>query len=452
MRKRDILHMCLQNLGRRKSRTILTVLGVMIGCCAIVIMVSLGFGTQEAQDKMLANMGDLTMIQIYGYGDEGGTLDDSMLSTFRQIEGVKAVTPKLDIGNYYYPQMSTGANKRYSARWATVMGISMSDAQDMGYELISGEWPQKAGEVLVGEYFAYTFLDTLRPEGYQIVDRYSGGWDEEGNLITENMPDPWFDPQGQKITLEIELSNGVKIKNEVKVTGILKEDYNIGYETSEGLVMDVSYMRSIIEQAMVQDGVKQDITYYEAYVKADSIDKVSDVQKEIDPYGFSTWSMESVREPLQKEARQKQLMLGGLGAISLLVAAIGIANTMVMSISERTREIGIMKALGCYVRDIRTMFLTEAGLIGIIGGMIGCIVSIIAMVAINLISLKYKLTFANILLCFTGGETITRISVIPIWLLGFAMVFALIIGLGSGFYPANKAVKVSALEAIRSSE
>ena len=65
--------------------------------------------------------------------------------------------------------------------------------------------------------------------------------------------------------------------------------------------------------------------------------------------GYSTSSMESIREPMEKEARQKQMMLGGLGAISLFVAALGITNTMIMSISERTREIGIMKSLGCYV-------------------------------------------------------------------------------------------------------
>lgn len=107
--------------------------------------------------------------------------------------------------------------------------------------------------------------------------------------------------------------------------------------------------------------------------------------------GYSTSSMESIREPMEKEARQKQMMLGGLGAISLFVAALGITNTMIMSISERTREIGIMKSLGCYVRDIRLLFLSEAGAIGLLGGLVGCVVSMLIAIGINLASFPGRL-------------------------------------------------------------
>ena len=452
MRKRDILHMCLQNLKRRKSRTFLTVLGVLIGCCAIVVMVSLGLGTQEAQERMLAEMGDLTLVQVYNYNssDKDHQLNETTLSNFRQISGVLAVSPKLELDNYYSPNVYTGANRRYSASWCTVMGISMDSADDLGYELLDGTLPEKADEVLVGQYFAYNFRDTFRPDGMNMVNRYSGGWDENGNLV--NVPDPYFNPIGAKVTLEITLNSGASFTTEVKVTGTVKENYNTGWETSEGVIMDASALRSIIERAMVQEGTKKDVTYNQVVVKAVDINHVADVQKAINADGYNTSSMEDIREPLQKEARQKMLLLGGLGAISLFVAAIGIANTMIMSISERTREIGIMKALGCYVRDIRVLFLSEAGAIGLIGGIIGVIISYIAMIVMNLISLGGPPTFSNILLCITGGETITRTSVIPVWLILFAMVFSVFIGLASGFYPANKAVKISALEAIRSSE
>ena len=437
MRKSDILHMCLQNLKRRKSRTFLTVLGVFIGCCAIVVMVSLGLGTQEAQDKMLAEMGDLTLIQVYGYNsDKDHQLNETRLNDFRQINGVLAVSPKLEMGNYYSPNMYTGANRRYEASWCTVMGISMDSAADLGYELLEGALPEGADEVLVGQYFAYNFKDTFRPDGMNRVDRYSGGWDENGNLV--NVPDPYFNPIGAKLTLEITLSSGASFTTEVKVVGTVKENYNTGWETSQGVIMDASAVRSIIERAMVQEGTKKDVTYNEVVVKTTDIDHVADAQKEIDAAGFDTWSMESIREPLQKEARQKMLLLGGLGAISLFVAAIGIANTMIMSISERTREIGIMKALGCYVRDIRVLFLSEAGAIGLIGGIIGSIVSYIAMIVMNLISLGGPPTFANILLCITGGDAITRTSVIPLWLVLFALVFSVFIGLASGFYPPTR--------------
>ena len=115
--------------------------------------------------------------------------------------------------------------------------------------------------------------------------------------------------------------------------------------------------------------------YSSINVKAESLDAVADVEQSIKDLGYSTYSMQSMRDELNKQTRQIELMLGGLGAISLLVAAIGITNTMIMSVSERTKEIGIMKALGCYVRDIRAMFLMEAGSIGLLGGVLGLLFS-----------------------------------------------------------------------------
>jgi len=180
---------------------------------------------------------------------------------------------------------------------------------------------------------------------------------------------------------------------------------------------------------------------------------VSDVEQSIKDLGYSTYSMQSMRDELNKQTRQIELMLGGLGAISLLVAAIGITNTMIMSISERTKEIGIMKALGCYVRDIRAMFLMEAGSIGLLGGILGLIFSFIISVIINLFSFGAfgggGVTWELIKQALIGGEGVVRTSVIKPELVIFALVFSVLVGLVSGYQPANKAVKISALEAIR---
>ena len=141
-------------------------------------------------------------------------------------------------------------------------------------------------------------------------------------------------------------------------------------------------------------------------------------------------------------------MLAGLGAISLIVAALGIANTMMTSISERTREIGIMKSLGCYVYDVRRLFLLEAAVIGLVGGLSGCFISFLASTAINFFSFGPP-AVENLLPAIVGSESVTRVSVIPPWLYLFAILFSILIGVGSGFYPANKAVRIPALEAIR---
>ena len=276
------------------------------------------------------------------------------------------------------------------------------------------------------------------------MDRWSGTWDDKGNLT--NVPDPYFDPLRGKITMEITTQTG-KVTEVISPVGMVKEDYSKGSETSDGIIMSLQNLRKL--QDKVQGSRKKQVPYDSVLVKVGNISQVADVEKEIKTMGYNTESMESIRRPMEKEARQKQMMLGGLGAISLFVAALGITNTMIMSISERTREIGIMKALGCYVSDIRVMFLAEAGAIGLIGGVIGCIISFVTSVIINLVSLG-GLSPENLAGAVLGGEEISRVSVIPAWLLVFAVVFSVFIGLGSGYYPANKAVQIPALEAIKS--
>lgn len=194
----------------------------------------------------------------------------------------------------------------------------------------------------------------------------------------------------------------------------MKEDRGKGYETSDGVMMDINALKALIQDLTGKTDTK--FEYSSINVKAESLDAVSDVEQSIKDLGYSTYSMQSMRDELNKQTRQIELMLGGLGAISLLVAAIGITNTMIMSISERTKEIGIMKALGCYVRDIRAMFLMEAGSIGLLGGILGLIFSFIISVIINLFSFGAfgggGVTWELIKQALIGGEGVVRTSVI----------------------------------------
>ena len=214
-------------------------------------------------------------------------------------------------------------------------------------------------------------------------------------------------------------------------------------------------------------------------VKAADLKSVPEVESQIKALGYETSSYEDMRKSLEEQSRAIQLILGGIGAVSLLVAAIGIANTMVMSVTERTREIGIMKALGCYVRDIRVMFLAEAGAIGFFGGSIGCVLSGLISLGINVVGALYAGGMSGgmsggmvsgagggsgdgtgggtsiwtiLWQAIVGGENVTRYSVIPWWLFLFVVLFSTLIGLLFGFGPANKAVKIPALDAIKNNE
>ena len=178
--------------------------------------------------------------------------------------------------------------------------------------------------------------------------------------------------------------------------------------------------------------------YDQAVVEVDDMKNVSEVQKIINDMGFQASSQMDWLEQSQKQSNMVQGVLGGIGAVSLFVAAIGIANTMMMSIYERTKEIGIIKVLGCDMRNIKNMFLLESGFIGFMGGVIG-------------ILLSYGISFiAN---KFLSGQFLVGIegdlSRIPPWLSLAAIGFAIFVGMAAGFFPALRAMKLSPLAAIR---
>ena len=445
MNHQDLLRVCIQNLLRRKSRTFLTVLGVLIGCCSIVIMVSLGIGMKESQDKLLAELGDLTIITVTApqKGKGKKKLDDALVRQIRGMEGVEAVSPKLSMDNYTF-RILAGQTRRYVADWVSLVGLDTAQLERLGYKLDKGSYPS-SGEVTLGQYFAYNFRDTLRPEGSNTINRWDAGFDESGRLLPP--PDAYFDPLHEPLTLEVETDNGAKVTFSLKASGSVKEDNAKGYETSEGILMSIANLRAI--QQKLNGSTGKPAPYDSLVVKVTDISRVEPVENAIKGLGYTTESMESIRKPMEKEARQKQMMLGGLGAISLFVAALGITNTMIMSISERTKEIGVMKSLGCFVYDIRVMFLTEAGAIGLVGGLIGCVISFFISVMVNLVAMG-EFSPLNLLPAIFGSETVNRVSVIPPWLYLFAVAFSVLIGLGSGYYPANKAVQIPALEAIKS--
>lgn len=452
MRKRDLLSMCLQNLRRRKARTFLTVLGVIIGCCAIIIMISIGVGMKESQEKMLSQMGDLTIITVTpaGKSKQSAKLNDQAIRDMKQLPGVTLVTPKLSPDDVRV-KVVAGRDKRYVADYPMVTGLESSALEPLGYKLQNGKYPAKgAGAALGGQFFAYSFADTKRPEGHNTVDRYSA-YNMDGTL--GELPQPYFDPTKTPLELVLTAGEGNSEKSltmKLNLTGTLKEDNGKGYETSEGLILNIRELSKMINDVRRAAGLKKadQATYQMVLVKVRDISTVAAAETAIKQMGFSTMSMESIRKPMEKEAQQKQMMLGGLGAISLIVAALGITNAMIMSISERTREIGIMKALGCYVKDVRAIFLLEAGCIGLMGGVLGIIISGILSIAMNL--LQGGAQIASLQDAMAKLQDVgSRISVIPLWLLGFALVFSVFIGVGSGYYPANKAVRISALEAIK---
>lgn len=443
----EIIDMCFRNLLRRKMRTILTVIGVIIGTCAIVIMVSFGIALQSEWQETLESWGSLSKIEVYNYdyGDgtssEKPTLNDELLSEWASIDGVLGVTPMKSCN--IYTQLEAGKNGRYSCDYAEMVGIYPEALETMGMTLVEGrfwenDFSSKKIPVLVGEQFAYSFMDTKRPASSAYV--YVGMTDSNGQQVK-----PFVNVMEDTITLYTP-DMEKPLEWELEVIGVVKEDFAIDYRTSNGIYMRVEDMQRIEKdyEKATKSKLNSNKSYSEVYVWAGNIDDVASVEQAIKDYGFEeTYSMASERESMEKQSATIQMVLGGLGAVSLFVAAIGITNTMVMSIYERTREIGIMKALGCYVKDIRRMFLFEAAAIGFSGGVVGLILSYTISGMLNMLG------GGGMSAMMGDGSVATKISIIPLWLALLALFFSTLIGLIAGYAPARRAVKISALEAIR---
>jgi len=242
----------------------------------------------------------------------------------------------------------------------------------------------------------------------------------------------------------------------LKTAGIMEgtaEDYS---EESMYAYADIDTLKAFLKKIYKKDLVPDPKTgkngkplryyvYDEAYVFVDDMKNVSEVQKTITDMGYSAYSNLEWLKQSQDSINMVQMVLGGIGAVSLLVAAIGIMNTMMMSIFERTKEIGVMKVLGCDMGDIRNMFLTESALIGFFGGLIGIALSYGISAIINSLTGGGG---SDVLSDFTnGGEG--QLSLIPAWLALFAIGFAMLVGMLSGYFPSVRAMKLSPLAAIR---
>lgn len=445
MRISDLLTVCLRNLTRRKVRTALTVIGVVIGVCAIILMVSLGIGARESMMQMLQEWGDLTIINVYNYGGGETKLDDKAVSQIQAMEGVQIATPFYQ--NYELNFRLKSRNGRYDS-YTQIIGIYPEAFEALGYQLSEGTSfadSSKDYSMVAGANVAYSFRDTKKKRN-NYVDRYQT--DAMGNPKK-----PFVDMMKDKLILYSEIydNNGNLSKTlEVTphITGIMVEDWNKGWETSECIFMDINQMKALEAQCRKLSGQKAPstaVSYEDVRVKCVDAASVSGIQQAITDMGFQCSSMEDTRQYFDEQLTMIQTMLGGLAAISLFVAAIGIANTMVMSIYERTKEIGVMKVIGAELGSIRAMFLTESAMIGLIGGVVGVALSFLISYLLNNVPLVAGL-LASLGLSFGGGGAV---SIIPWWLVVLAMAFSMLVGVIFGFIPANRAVKISALEAIR---
>lgn len=436
MVKSDIIAMAAKNLMRRKARTFLTMLGVLIGTTSIVVMVSLGLGLQNAQQQMIQQWGSLneiTVNQSYSMGDEQEkaiVLDDAALESFRAMNGVTAVIPMVQIS-------ANTATCGKMQGWLQVYGIEPEAMTTMSLEAAHGRLlqPNDKNVLVLGGMIGDGFYDPNgQDQGYDPEQTW-----EEYQAKAYNKTVALLD---KKITAEFMNFETEKSKKvSFQVVGILPQGSNNNSYNAYAPLEVVQKLQKMMLTSEEKKKQKRDV-YSQITLMTADVNDTKTILQSVKDLGYNAYSIADQLKGIEDQARMIQIALGGIGGITLLVAAIGIINTMVMSIYERTKEIAIMKVIGATFNDIRLLFLAEAGMIGFFGGLLG-------------LALSYGLSFvinglaAGFMQNFVGGGEGLSLSLIPWWLALFAIVFSILVGLLAGVYPANKAVRLSPIEAMR---
>ena len=433
MNKKDMIDMALRNLWKRKVRTVLTVLGVVIGTASIVVMVSIGIGMNKGFAEQLESWGSLQVINVYPGGgmvyDEAtgnmkqetkeAELNAKAVESFKEMEHVEAASPVINEYLYF-------AAGKYVAE-ASVIGIEPGAMEALGYKVEEGR--------------ALTDGDTKSLVFGGGVEFFDPKLSWEMRYTTEP---PAVDVLNEKISVSYDWNYGTRHAD--KSIKAIKMDA-VGKTSADGnsswsVFMPIKELEKIQKarqeweekQYGSNSSRSQSKEYNEVLVKVDEMDNVQDVQQQIKDMGFRASSLTDQLESMQETTKMLRLVLGAIGAISMLVAAISITNTMVMSIYERTKEIGIMKVIGASLKDIRGLFLAEAAFIGFAGGVIGIMLSYLLSFIVNMVA---------------SGQGSTMQSSIPVWLALGAIAFATGVGIVAGYVPANRAMKLSALTAIK---
>ncbi|UZQ86423.1 ABC transporter permease [Thermoclostridium stercorarium] len=452
----DVIRLAFKNLFRSKVRTILTVLGIIIGTTAIIIMLSLGIAINKTVDEQMKMLGDATVITVYPNWDISyssrrsrknewvePTISKDELDKIAQIPNVVAVSPiyettvKMEVGKYLGYVNLVGINPEameafnYKVSEGRLLSAGDTNQVVFGFDIKSQLWDPKSRSRRRGWYYDVSneekdinfFEDKIRMTfDLSYGETIPGGSTRKPKL---------YKLEGVGILAEGDWETAYRVFMNIDELLKLQQDYNKSNNTDN--IGNGGSSRSKKKE--------QEIGFQQARVKVDDIKKVMDVQEQIQAMGLNAYSMVEYLEQTKKTQAVMQGILGGIGAISLLVAAIGIANTMVMAIYERRKEIGIMKVIGARIKDIRRLFLYESSMIGFIGGACGVGVSYGVSYFLNTVGAR----FLTVNVGDMGGS---KLSIIPAWLAVSGMVFSAFIGLVSGFLPARKATKLSALAAI----
>lgn len=390
MKLGQAIKIAFKNIAMNKLRAVLTMLGIIIGVAAVIALTSLGMGASNSVSDDIAGLGTTTVsVNLSGNSSEEEVVDYDELMAFADFDEVKAVSPTVTTS-------STLKNGTTSSSGVTVTGVTTSyeEVQDItlqsGRNVMDIDLDNRNKVVVLGDNVASELFGFTNP-----VDK----------------------------TVQIDGTTfkviGVLAEKGEELTGSVDDSVLIPFTTAQRFIGQ-TYVTSATVLMTDEDSVEMGM----AKMKQELYNQFDGEET-----SYSVRNQSSVSEALDSVSNTMTLLLAGIASISLIVGGIGIMNIMLVSVTERTREIGIRKAIGARKKDIMLQFLIEAIVLSALGGILGAAIGIAS---------------ADIL-----SSTLEMTSQITWWIVGGSVSFSVLIGIIFGIFPANKASNLSPLEALR---
>ncbi len=474
MRTLDVIRISLRNLWRRKLRTVLTIFAVSVGVIAVVTLVSIALGAQNAFIGQMESIGMIKQIVVYGNKDTqidffgGGGIEEDDEDAIELTDALLAQIQDVDNVAYAYPQM-----RPWSYEWivteidgeekkirSNLQSIGVSSHTEESTPLVAGRFFTSDSEknaIIVGDKYRKALKVEEADDliGREVTLRsHQGMFGLNDTLPAPHDPDNedlWRNheseltatiigvtaagPSEQNVYITIEWAKDMYLRKEYEWPG--EEEYE---EWSRNMELGLATEADEPEPKEVLMDEKEDRGYESIIVIASNVDVVEQTAESIKAeFDVGAFTSKDFLEGIMNIFRIVEIVLGIIGSISLGVAAIGIVNTMIMSIYERTREIGVMKAVGASKRSIRKLFTIEASLIGLLGGAIGLGIGYGLSIAANQI--------ANSVMA-SEEIPLTDIIQLPLYLILGVLAFSTIIGTLAGIYPAIRAARLDPIKAL----
>ncbi len=420
---RDLVRTAWDNLRRRPVRNVLTASGVLIGIVTLVAMVSFGVGVQNEVNRIFEALGLENVFISPTFPEEDDSFDP-----FGVAEPEQPLTPETVVAFRDLPEVQTVT---------PVLNLPSNIEISLSYEdvavpvRLSGEFghsPRGPGMPAPPEMVAGVLLGEGDTQGLTLIEGLADQLLEDTDLKYEDLVD-------QPVTLTIRLPRGETKEFASRIIGV---ESGMGSKT---IVLGLAERTEIKAWWYGRPDTLQTDGYDMLVVRAVDQLAVPTVLEVAESMELEAQSLGTILELANRVLAIMQALLGSVGGLALLVATLGVANTMMMAIYERTREIGVLKALGATSREVRRMFTADAILLGIIGGIVGVILGTLLGRLVDWIGHLY--------LESEGVVGIGQMSIVPPWLAIGALIFAAFIGVLGGLYPAARAARLDPVVALK---